>query len=528
MEALLLPLPLLESQLACHAVLAEAKALFHASPLTSSRQHRLDLLLFSYFQDNALGASFRSMTCYGVDHSPVSIQQFNDFIIRPFSNFEFELSPPRTVPVSICFQSLSKEAQRERHCNTLDHAHATITFVLQHVLKEHYPGQTDLVFLATTLPLSWKNAIINNPHRSQLSVVDIPPLLELEDRIRQSIDFSLTLRITSPRARFFSVLSGSTWQETPVIPEIINYEEIYLQGCSDFPAHLASLLGTDKYLDELAGVDVGHSHPEVEARFQKMYEQAPARHVEGHNLFMGKDGVKVGGTVLALHQYLSPAFLAYFVVDLDASCAYMKEERSGHKKDRIIRVASMDHVDTKPTWLQFGDSNVYLYLSQRASAAEEKWLSIVNYMMNLLVDFVNARIKTRFGNNVSTLCLMRPRDYRVAVGSAGNPKANANLGKHGDGKNGIVIVDDPMYSLFQLMVPTLCLQNYAHANTSIYWAPNCEPKYIAAEVKHECVLIHSQLLGVNEKFHHWVCSSLSLLALIDPFISFSIVLSSFL
>ena len=54
-------------------------------------------------------------------------------------------------------------------------------------------------------------------------------------------------------------------------------------------------------------------------------------------------------------------------------------------------MASIDHVDTKPTWLQFGDTSyIYLHLSQKASAAEEKWLFIVNFVMNTLVDMVNS------------------------------------------------------------------------------------------------------------------------------------------
>ena len=97
----------------------------------------------------------------------------------------------------------------------------------------------------------------------------------------------------------------------------------------------------------------------------------------------------------------------------------MRDERSEHKKERKIRVASMDHVDTKPTWLQFGDTtDVYLYLSQKASAAKEKWLFIVNYMMNLLFEMVNSRIKATQGGKGRRLELMRKRDYRVAVGSA--------------------------------------------------------------------------------------------------------------
>ena len=38
-----------------------------------------------------------------------------------------------------------------------------------------------------------------------------------------------------------------------------------------------------------------------------------------------------------------------------------------------------------------------MYLSQKASAAEEKWLFLVNYVMNLLVGMVNSCIKATQG-----------------------------------------------------------------------------------------------------------------------------------
>ena len=125
--------------------------------------------------------------------------------------------------------------------------------------------------------------------------------------------------------------------------EKVDYTSIYLNGCSDFPDYLADQLGPDQYLDQLAGIEVGHTNPEVEARFQRMYDQEPPRHVDGHDLKLGEHTTEIGGTVVALHQYLSPAFLGYYTVDHDASCAYMTDERSIHKKERKIHVASLEH-----------------------------------------------------------------------------------------------------------------------------------------------------------------------------------------
>jgi hypothetical protein len=63
-------------------------------------------------------------------------------------------------------------------------------------------------------------------------------------------------------------------------------------------------------------------------------------------------------------------------------------------------VVSLIHVNALPVWLQFGGtSNVYLYLSQKATVAEESWLKIVNHVKKLLVDYVNQIIKEIFGRN---------------------------------------------------------------------------------------------------------------------------------
>jgi len=510
----------LESQSHCYAVLAETLVLAQAEHLTLDSQERLDLLLLSYFQEDAPGDRFRSMICYGRDDLQVSTHDFNNFIVLPGSHFAMELYSSK-VRVPIQLQRIPHAMEKQLHLDTLGHAHTTVDFVLDYVAKHYFPGNEDIAYFSSTVPERWKNHIIGkDDNRGKLQIVDVPSLQELQKRIRISLEFSCGQKLISPRSKFFNIASATAWRSeaTPAVHKI-DYQDLYLKGCSDFPVHLAGILGSDQYLDHLAGVDVGHAYPEVEARFQKMYDQAPSRHVDGIDLKLGKDSLKIGGTVVAIHQYISPSFLAYYTVDHDSSCAYMKDQRSGHKKERKIRVAALDHVDTKPVWLQFGDtSDVYLYLSQKASAAEEKWLSIVNFVMNLLVQFVNTRIKMQHGIRVQEFELMRKRNYRVAVGSASNP-LEGNYGWHSDGKNGIVVIGDTGYSSFQLMVPTLCLQNYAHPTTKITWAPNCDPSFIAGLVRQECILFHIQLLGVNEKFKHRVSIiSLVLSVIVSPFL----------
>jgi hypothetical protein len=112
--------------------------------------------------------------------------------------------------------------------------------------------------------------------------------------------------------------------------------------------------------------------PEVVAKFQNLMDLAPSPH-EGIDLKVGEGREsKIGGTVIASTNASSPEFLAYYTVD-HASCAYMADIRSFIKNNWKIRVSPVHHVNTQPIWLQFGEtSDVYLYLSQKASVAEEE------------------------------------------------------------------------------------------------------------------------------------------------------------
>jgi hypothetical protein len=496
-----------ESQHDCYVLLEETLRLAHLNTHTLKSQQRLNFLLVSYFQDDAGGACFRSMLCYGRDDLLVSTKEFNEFAVLPRSHFFMELHSS-TVNIPIRFHRVGLTKRKELQLHTLKAAQASVDFVLAYLIRHADFGDKDIAYFHKNrkIPLSWKNGILALPPRAKhLKIVDLPTLEDIQSRICESLEFSCTQKKNNPMSKFFTEESAWAWKTNASNSAgKIDYQALYLKGCSEFPSYLGELLGPDQYLDQLAGVDVGHLYPEVEARFEKMYMHAPPRRVSKQDLMLGKGSSEIGGTVVALHQYVSPSFLAFYTVDHDSSCAYMKDVRSSRKKQRKIRVASLDHVDTLPTWLQFGDTTeVYLYLSQKASVAEEKWLFVVNFVMNLLVDFVNSAIKAEHGGKVRQFELLRKRDYRVAVGSASNP-AEGNFGWHQDGKNGIVVVGDTNYSTFQLMVPTLCLQNYSHSNTTIEWAPISEPNFIAGTVTQECILLHIQLLGVNEKFRHHV------------------------
>ncbi len=489
----------------CVAVLEETTELALSDPPVSGDSlQRLEFLLTSCFQDDEAGSHFRSTTCCGGGVTAVSIADFDTCAVAPQTNCNLHLADNK-VHLPIQLQRTAFGARKELRANTMKHAQESVKFMLGHAVKEFHCDNKDIEFFMQAPPSQkWLNCIVlGKVERSKTRTANPPSLSDLQHRVLKSLECSVAQKLAHPQAKFFTVESATAWKNAGVGNKI-DCDRFFIKSCSEFPAYLRDLLGASQHLDELAGVEVGNPHPEAEKRFQAMCDQAPPRHVEGIDLKLGKSNSEIGGTVLAPHQCLSPRFLACCTVDHDSMCSYMKDERSQHKKERKIRVASIDHVDTKPTWLQFGEtSNIYLYLSQKASAAEEKWLFIVNFVMNTLVDMVNSRVKAQHGGQGRQLELMRKRDHRVAVGSASNP-LEGNFGRHQDGKNGIVICGDAKCSSHQLMVPTLCLQNHAHANTKIQWAPVDDPRFTAGAVTQECVLIHIQLLNVNEAFEHWV------------------------
>lgn len=503
MAATVPPTPPANTQAGCNSILHETiRLLTKTTPLACGSQDRLNSLLSCFFQDDANGAAFRSLLCTGRIDTPVTIAQFNQFVIWPTTKYQFQLEAFVHIPIQ--FHAINSLTRIRLNKDILRHAEAKVAFVHDDVVV-HHPQKALFQSFSNKLPGTWKKAILGIKGRSQFKCIDIPSFTELQSRIKISLDFSLSQKANLLNSQIYTTASGGAWSVSSAKMEI-NYEEIYLQSCSEFPAYLESLLKeNDQFLDEHAGVKVPHTYPAVEARFKKLLQLCPdGPHVEALNLMKGKNSHELGGTVCAIHEYLSARFLAYYVVDHDASCKYMADVRSGHKKDRKIRVASSKHVNTKPVWVQLGEtSNVYLYFSQKASVAEESWLVIVNHVMKLLVEFVNSKIKALHGSNTAHDKLLRLRIFTELISNASLPVLG-NFGPHGDDRNGTCSKDDPKFSRFMLMVPTFCLQNYALETTKISWSPRSEPGWVAGCVFQYFCLIHIQLLGVQEFFLHYV------------------------
>jgi hypothetical protein len=278
-----------------------------------------------------------------------------------------------------------------------------------------------------------------------------------------------------------------------------------LQCCSEFPAHLNGVLQSkNTTLDQLAGSSVPHTrHYGVEAMVQDAYDKGATKcGMEWHDLPLPDK--TLGGTVFAMHNgMLSAQWIASYLVDTDNNF-FMKDVRAKllNEKERMLRVFSIDHTHDKPSWMQFGEKKkIFLYLSQRASAAEEGWLKIANYVINLLIEYINNKLATDMKGKDYRL---EPVEYTVGVSSIANPSLGL-FGLHSDSKPGIVDSGVLSYSKFMLMVPTLAIQNH--------WAETCEISWVGKDdisgpklcsIRHDFVIAHWQLLNVNASFLHQV------------------------
>jgi hypothetical protein len=496
---------MVESQHSCYAIFRETLALAQQHPRTFDNQQRLDSLLVDYFQDNAVGARFRSMICYGRDDLLVSLEDVNNFIVLPQSQFAMELclSTVSTVHVPIRFQSVSVDTKKQLHHDTLTRAHASVDFVLTYVTEHCFENNDDVAFYASkSPPLVWKNCILGKDDRSELKIVDVPSLEDLQDRIRKSIEFSCAQKEKNPKAKFFTRLSALAWQSTA---QKIDPKPIYLEACSHFKDHLEQILkekGTT--LDVLAGVVPPRRYPRVEAVVREGFKRSRLKGMHSKDLLL--EDKTLGGTVIVMHNegFLSPEWIAAYLVDTDNN-HFMQDVRAekANNKDRLLRIFSANHDFEFPTWIQFGATkNVYLYLSQQASAAEHGWLTIVSYVTNLLIDFVNKKLDQATANRYRLEQVV----FDTGVASLANPSVGS-FSKHQDGFDGLIHATTKGYSRFLLMVPTFAIQNHCAPTSHISWYQNGGTNSVVASFAHDFLIQHWQLIGVNHNFVHDVSSS---------------------
>jgi hypothetical protein len=174
-------------------------------------------------------------------------------------------------------------------------------------------------------------------------------------------------------------------------------------------------------------------------------------------LLLLADGT-LGGTVFARHNsgFVSVEWLSAYLVSTDNNF-FMTDVRAlaMNGKERILRIFSANHTYHDPTWLQFGEKkSAHLYLSQRATVADESWLKISSYITNLLIGTINQRLNVLACGRYQQL---DPVIYDVGVVTLGNPSVSGSIGPHADGKHGLLCASTPGYGRFQMNLSLISL-----------------------------------------------------------------------
>jgi hypothetical protein len=501
----------LYSASSCQKILDETApllALYHSS-LPDLK--RLQVLIDEHFQDNSTGNDFRSYCCFGLPGKPVSLQLFNELCILPVTNYCVQLAQD-DLSGSIAPSFMDPDQKNKYLVDFAVTASNNIIHIFQQIVKYHSRSEEILGFIpADGIPLTWSLQIVGAiSNKNNNSSPSLPPLSVLRERILLCVDCAFQARLSNNKLKFFCKETGAMWQKT--IDDVVDAQAIYLQAGSEFKDLLENLLvETGKTFDELAGVKPSQRYPHVEALVRDGFERSTQKGMESVDLHL-EDG-SLGGTVLAMHNegFFSVEWIAAYLVDTDQN-HFMVDDRALKKKnkERFLRIFSVHHNYSNPTWMQFGKkSGVYLYLSQRASAAEEGWLKIVSFVVNLLIDDINKRLDSETGSRYQLEQVL----FDTGVASVADP-SHGSFAKHQDGFPGLVSASIKGFSRFLLVVPTLAFQNHCSANATISWyrmgETNGPP---LASFIHDFLLHHWQLPGVNFHFQHDVsfrCQKLKL------------------
>lgn len=279
-----------------------------------------------------------------------------------------------------------------------------------------------------------------------------------------------------------SETDGSIWLDSTADER----QRELLQISALFPKYLEAKLASTyryAYLDDIVMSSTGRSLEEISlncSRNKDNYVISPPK-VKGKDL-IGKDNTLLG-TVMQIDNALSPSFVKKFIDAMDKS-PYTQDGKY-NKHDRGYRFSSIGHGEedgTLPCWLLFGDDvTSNLLLSQHVNKFEGLLLRIVNYIYHLYSEFVNNRLQRNLGKKaVMKWGLPTNLDgyYDSIMTMVANP-VNSTYGMHDDGKPGLCTPnkmadgDDVdythpnLYSKFNLVVPTLCIQNHSKKTTQI-------------------------------------------------------------
>jgi hypothetical protein len=485
----------------CRDILEEVISLLEVMRQPTSHSGRLNVLLANHFGSNI----FRSFCCFGHDAEDVPLELFNSLCFLPSNDWkvslDFMVGSPSTIqplPVEPSFSSAHYLLHQKYQL-----ACGIINTLLISVLESH-PEKDFIKGYLPNIGDRWSLSILGLKDRDRKFVV--PSLYEIRRRISLSLDGAVVKKRLHPASNLFSPATGFLWQS---LDDSFDVNKVYLDVCSAFPKRLEKLLlSSGKTLDQLAGVEVLHPYPIVEAIVRDAlsrgrmtgFESVDLKHVDG----------SLGGTVFAIHNaHYSVEWIASYLVDADNNY-FMEDVRAAVlvEKQRLLRIFSSCHTDNEPGWIQFGDkAHVFIYLSRLASAAEQGFLKIQSFVINLLIDDINKALKPLDSHGKYQL---EHYHYDTGVVALGNP-TSSSLGPHQDGKPGIVCPHTFSFSRFMLMVPTMAFQNNCGPTATVSWFRSDDPKKIKQAIfTHDFFINHFQLMGVNDNFTHEVRTFLRL------------------
>ena len=482
----------------CNTILAETLELLDIMIHSDHSNQRLEILLNTHFGSQ----DFRSTLCFGQAGAEVSLDDFNSMCILPSTDWSLRLTDPTSSSISTSL-SVSPFPEEDK----IEYVSSNIKLLFSNILKDHPEAE----FIRSNIPRdgsigpAWTFAILGLKKSFRPGYFQVPSLPELRRRISLAVDASILRKRDKPALQFFTRATGLLWK--PAI-DSFDVNKIYLEVCSAFPLRLETLLKqSGKTLDELACVDVVHRYPKVEALVRDAMSRGQQHGLQACDMKLA-DG-SLGGTVFAIHNaHYSVEWIASYLVDTDNN-VFMEDVRATalHNKNRLLRIFSNNHSVEHPSWIQFGGkSHPFIYLSRRASAAEEGFLRIQSYVINLLIGDINEKLKVlETEGNYQLL----PYTYDTGVVSLGDP-TTSSLAAHQDGKPGIVCPHTPSFSRFMLMVPTLAFQNNCGPTATVSWFRSDDKKKVKqATFTHDFLINHFQLMQVNDKFEHEVGSVLS-------------------
>jgi hypothetical protein len=318
---------------------------------------------------------------------------------------------------------------------------------------------------------------------------------------------------------------GSVWLDGD--PKARN--KIILEISAKFADYFADMVVMKNYLDVSINTPAGLS-----TKAKNKHQQANGKENKDHPLsvegvdLLSEDG-ELLGSVLRIRNPTSSGFLNNLI--RSQSTAPFMEDHRNPTKDRGLRISSTYHnTDGKPIWVLFGEKNAStVLLSQPANPEEATLIRLTNFVHFCYAHYVNGELAKKYGPSFSRKWGLPgdPEHYDTIVAMVSNPQ-HTNYARHHDAKPGIVGDDGTNEnSRFNLVVPTLVVQNHMAASTTTSFYSNVTNEKVGSLTFNEPEF-YLMLAGVNFYSEHEVSRALFLSFLwTDTVSSFSISLLAF-